>query len=92
MTYRGRWEWKPAPIPEWRGAQAFRREGQPSLGARRRRSAHSGYGFVTLSRAGNGAACPDGRNEDIDLAVRIVPDFFGRRRPVNGRIGRLSNC
>ena len=45
--------------------------------------------FQALGRTGDGAARADGRNEDVYLSVRIAPDFFSRRLPMDGRIGRI---
>ena len=39
--------------------------------------------------AGDRAARADAGNEDIDLALGVVPDFLRRRQPVNFRIGRI---
>ena len=39
--------------------------------------------------AGDGAARADGRDQDVHLAVRVVPDFLRRGLLVDFRIGRI---
>ena len=49
---------------------------------------HAGLAlFQNLAHAGDGAAGADSRKEDVNLAVGVCPNFFGRRRAVNGNVG-----
>ena len=45
--------------------------------------------MLALLGAGNRAAGADAGDENVDSAVRVVPDFFGRRLAVNFRVGRV---
>ena len=42
-----------------------------------------------LADAGDGAAGADAGDEDVDLAVGVVPDFLGRGPAVDRRVGRV---
>ena len=46
-------------------------------------------GLEHFAHTGNRAPGSNSRDENIDLAVGIAPDFLGRRRPVNCRVGRV---
>ena len=45
-----------------------------------------------LADAGDRAAGADAGDEDVDLAVRVVPDLLGGGAAVDVRIGGVLNC
>jgi len=49
----------------------------------------AGFRFLELLHAGNCAARSNAGDKDIDLAVRILPDFLRRCFAVDLRIGRI---
>src|SRR5439155_23879311 len=46
-------------------------------------------GLDNLVTASDGSTRTDCGNQDVHLAIGVSPDFFGRRFPMNFRIGRI---